>query len=239
MTEKKDWVLRIEGVNLGATVFNTNDLSTIRGSSMVLEVFGFELSKGLVEPPGEVVIDVIYRAAAQAAFRLNGLTESQALAAKAKVQSILQRWYFQGPLEPHFVSPHILKKINLGAYGAEDVQNLAMPSEHMTFVIELTPVDPQTSENHDPERYAVNTTLMASRRQQLRTPNLPRSPAAIAISGKVEDRSAVQCTIDPVQQLGQNKDESSFWVNQDQFPTAPELQKDGKWRRKRFFKTLC
>lgn len=36
----RDLVPPIEGVNLDDTVFNTNDLSTIRGSSPVLEPFG-------------------------------------------------------------------------------------------------------------------------------------------------------------------------------------------------------
>lgn len=33
-SEKADWILRVEGVNFDDTVFNTNDLSTIRGASL-------------------------------------------------------------------------------------------------------------------------------------------------------------------------------------------------------------
>ena len=233
---KKDWVLRVEGVNLGATIFNTNDLSTIRGSSMVLEVFGYELSKKLAEQNPPVAVEAVYRAAAQSVFQLNGLTEAEALATKTQVRKILQKEYIQGPLDPKFVSPATLEKMGLDVVADEDVPNLAMPSEHMTFVIDLAQIESLSNIPRENLRRAVDIAMMANRRQQLRAPNLPRSPAAIAPTATDAARFGVQCAIDPMQQLGVDPGKSSVWMHEDQFPNAPALQCDGKLRRKHFSK---
>lgn len=34
---REDWLLRVSGVNLGATIFDTQDLSTIRGASRLYD----------------------------------------------------------------------------------------------------------------------------------------------------------------------------------------------------------
>ena len=71
-----DWVLRVEGVNLDDTVFNGNAISALRGASLVLEAFGYELSKELqmAGTPFEPVL----LASSQSVFRLKDMDAAAA-----------------------------------------------------------------------------------------------------------------------------------------------------------------
>ena len=174
---KADYIIRVEGVNFDDTVYNTTDLSTIRGSSLCLEAFGYELEDALgVGSQSGQNIKTIMKAGAQAFFLLTDMMEAEAAKVEEKVRNTLKEHYRQGSDEPPFADWETLQ--NWGHLSPEDrLQYLRTPSEHMTFVVARERVEPTNSgleEDKTPKRReAINRALWRNRRQQMRAPNLP------------------------------------------------------------------
>jgi len=81
-----EWALRVEGVNFGATLLDTNDLSTIRGAGLALLVAAPLIERAL--NASAVVPERIFAGASQAAFRFCADAET-ALAALVSVRNLL------------------------------------------------------------------------------------------------------------------------------------------------------
>lgn len=91
------WVLRASGVNFGATIYDTNDLSTTRGASLAL----LQIEKAV-----EAVLDAkhrsdqVYKGASQCAYRFDAETADAAEAVRTAVEDRLRR--APGAKEPPF-----------------------------------------------------------------------------------------------------------------------------------------
>jgi hypothetical protein len=193
-----DWVLRVEGVNLDATVYNTNDLSVVRGSSLVLEAFGYELQK---EFP-KTGVTAIFTASSTAAYTLHDMTPAQAEAIRDQVLQRLRRRYPQTVATPPFTKPE----------GRADDLFEEMPSEHMTFVSALVPMEAGEDPGEESHlRRPLNLAIARCKRAQMAMPGLPPSPAGTAVTGSVQDRAKVQCPVDPMQQKG-DPDDPGAWM---------------------------
>lgn len=224
-----DWVLRVEGVNLDDTVFNTNDLSTIRGSSLVLEAFGYELEHMLSQSQYASQVKVIYQASSQAAFQIDSMTAPQAAALADDIRTQLSHGQWQGTHSPPLVSP--------GMAGTPyQILNLNMPSEHMTFVVAVAELDRSLP---DGLRRALNKAMVIGHRQKLAHPNLPRSPShTLTLKTAPNDkiREDVQCRIDPLQQIAALTDNgASIWMNADQYDGAPVVEVNSRGLERKIF----
>jgi len=249
-----DWILRIEGVNLNDTVFNTNQLSVIRGSSQVLEAFGYELAHIFAPTPKkDARIIPLQTASCIAAFALKDMTRAEAEEVQKRALDRLHCRHMQDANRPPFFKPgHAPASGPLALF-------LNMPSEHMTFVQALVPMDspnvirlPDTLNEKggvgpdpaDPEtalgnlRKALNTAQTIGRRQQYASPNLPTSPPVKA-NARVADRAAAQCLIDPAQQVGAQDNRGNLvWMATDQLPKAWSHPDDkGKKVQRKLFST--
>lgn len=93
------WVLRIEGVNFATTLFDTQDLSTIRGSGLALLEAGADAQTALAAlgPPAP---EPIYIGASQAAFVVRAATPDAAL---ASVRAALAAPGATGAPHPHLM----------------------------------------------------------------------------------------------------------------------------------------
>lgn len=66
------WVLRVEGVNFGATIDDTNDLSTMRGGSLALLSFHEQVEIALGALAGVTRAEKVFSGASLCAFRVAG-----------------------------------------------------------------------------------------------------------------------------------------------------------------------
>ena len=110
-----DFVLRVEGLNFDATVFDTEDVSTVRGASLALEVAVRGLGAVLAAPHSE-----IYAGASQAAFLLTDTDAEGAAQAAASVRAALDA-----------PAGH-----DLGRAEFDEVP----PAQHMVFAVETVEV---------------------------------------------------------------------------------------------------
>ena len=81
-----EWTLRAEGVNFGATLLDTNDLSTIRGAGLSLLEAAPLIEQALIG--ATLVPQRIFAGASQVAFRFSADAET-AMAALASVRNLL------------------------------------------------------------------------------------------------------------------------------------------------------
>lgn len=192
-----DWLLRVEGVNLDDTVFNTNNLSLIRGASLVLETFGYELKRELEEQ--KLTAMPVFLASSSAVFLVS---DADALQAQKVVQDRLAMGQTQKARQPAMI-------VKQGGDRDEDL-NLVMPSEHMIFVTTLVKLARPVEFGHSRTLSPADTDVVAAalalarkqaQRQQMAMPNLPRSPAGKAAVATAAARSDVQCRIDPNRQV--------------------------------------
>ncbi|BAQ71289.1 YbbR family protein [Rhodovulum sulfidophilum] len=231
MPEKRDWVIRVEGVNLGDTVFNTNDLSVIRGSSLCLEAFGWELEDYLGKSVSgfDAEANIIYRAASQAVFRFDNRTEAEIQGLTADIRGWLRAPYRQGDNDPPYVDRKELEAAKKRAE-PKQLRFIKLPSEHMTFVVDHAAI-PCDVEKADGERLAINMAMMRNRRRQMRSPNVPRAPGQ-ALGAPAARRKQLLCPVDDKRQIDlDNPDAASFWVNEDRYPEAIVLEKKGRLKR--------
>jgi len=217
MTEQTgDWILRIEGVNFVETVFNTTDLSTIRGASLTLEAIGYEIEAWFAVSKIVPKPERVYIGGSQAVFKLPGYT---ATTAHQRADDL--RKYLAAPINfpsdwPAFVEPK--KLANFGQFRPdEQLRFLETPSEHMTFVVDVEEI--ASGDAKAQLKIAINKAHMRSRRRQMRAPNLPRSPGARAKSGLLADRARLRCPIDPDRQIADDPSDkgSTLVVGKDQF----------------------
>lgn len=218
-----NWVLRIEGINFDDTVYNTTDLSTIRGSSLALEAIGYEIEALLKQPHQLVQFEKVYIGGSQAVFRLIDATESSVTELAQKLRDHCAGSIKQGDDWPVYVDPGELAAFE-NFPPDEQLRLLETPSEHMTFAVDVERID---GAGDAALKIAINKAHMRSRRRQMRAPNLPRSPGATATSGKIADRAALRCPIDKDRQTSQDQTSQAapdlgctLVVNQDRFPNA-------------------
>lgn len=79
------WLLRIEGVNFDATVFDTNDISTVRGAGLALLEAAADVALSLAKAPGVTLRTRVFAGASQAAFIVEGPEDAARQAARAAV----------------------------------------------------------------------------------------------------------------------------------------------------------
>lgn len=175
MTEACDWVLRIEAVNLSASVFNTSDLSTMRGASLALEeaceVMGPAVERAVHD---RCYVEQIYAGGAQAAYLLSDCSESL--------------------LED--VAQQMRQSLAAGLLGDGDV---ALPTGELCWV-----VDYQGAVGGD-ENVAVDAAMLKSRFRQMRMPSLPsvesmQTPAGMSL----RQRQGLLCPIDTARPIDPN-----------------------------------
>lgn len=70
------WILRVEGVNFGATIDDTNDLSTMRGGSLALLNFHEQVGSALGAIAGVTKAEKVFSGASLCAFRVEGAVEN-------------------------------------------------------------------------------------------------------------------------------------------------------------------
>ncbi len=211
-----DWVLRAEGVNFGDTVWNTNDLSCIRGASLCLEAIGVELEAYFRGRP--VQADLIMHGGSIAAFRLHGLTEAAALALRDDVDARLRGSYDAEMDRPKPVSAPNVELSELSKDGEVLLEHRA-PTEHMTIMVDVEPIrDGNVSA-------ALRWAQVRSRRRQMRSPNVPRSAPASVDTGLLADKARRQCPVDPLRFTPDTDSDlrATTIVTSDQYPNAETI----------------
>lgn len=83
------FLLRMEGVNFDASLYDTNDLSTIRGSSLALLRAGGVALAALQCAPGATNVETVFTGASQAAFTFDTADDVVAEPVAAHVRSVL------------------------------------------------------------------------------------------------------------------------------------------------------
>lgn len=196
--QSSNWILRVEGANFNDTVFNTTDLSTIRGSSLALEAIGYEVEAWLKRQLEQDSFQKIYIGGSQAVFQLNA---TSGIVVESLAEELRQ--YLASPIQQAGDWPVYVDPKELGDFEQflpdEQLRLLDTPSEHMTFMVDVERID--SGEPKDMLKVAINKAQMRSRRRQMRAPNLPRSPGASANSGSIVDRARLRCPIDPDRQI--------------------------------------
>ena len=211
-------VLRIEGMNFDTTVYNTNDLSTIRGSSLCLEAIGCQIDAFLEHQYSAGFARRVMIGAAQAAFLLADLDETGAEEVRSSVDTHLRNAYVQKVNDPPFLETDDLPSLpDLPA--ERRWVYLRTPAEHMTFS-----VDVETIIDGDVET-ALYIAAIRARRRQMRMPNLPRSPGVRLDSGPSAERARLICPIDPLRQVPDNDPtgDATVYVAKHQYPGALEF----------------
>ncbi len=187
-----DWILRAEGVNFDDTVFNTNDLSTVRGSSLALEAFVHALDRVWLKKQTKKYTRCYY-GGSQVAFKIEGIDEPEAMRLAAAARVFLSEAKTYPTSWPDYFD-HDNHVPTCPPDNVIDSLLLKLPSEHMRFVVEIAEVKGDL-------RDAVNRAMWQSRRRQMLAPNLPNSPGADAGTSKIGDRAALICPIDPAQTI--------------------------------------
>lgn len=248
---KGNWLIRVEGVNL-SDAFNTNDLSTIRGASLALESFGWELSDkfdwGLMTdgPSGPVNgIELLTWASSQIVLLKRDSQQAEAEALCGDIWDTLSGLYAHENLKPDFIQD--LRQAVLTRQTRDIHRTIQVPSEHLTFVIDLV----AAGDGKDKYAEALAQLSLKNARRQQRSPNLVRAPgldlpealaalqAAYRSAGQrdlkietmqvAELRKRAMCPIDfdrPISLLPSTpKALAGTWVNQDAHPKAITLPK--------------
>lgn len=229
MTDKPgDWILRVEGVNFNDTIFNTNDLSTIRGASLTLEAVGYELDYWLQLNHPAINFERIYIGGSQAVFKLFSLTHGAVKALADAVRAYLRAAINHGSDWPPYVGPDDLDRFAELA-PVDQLRYLKTPSEHMVFVIDAERISDPSPDPQSALKMTINKAHQRSRRRQMRAPNLPRSPGAGAVSGAIADRALLRCPIDPDRQIYDDRADKNCTVvvGRDQFKKAVEYNNPG------------
>jgi hypothetical protein len=218
-----DWILRIEGVNLGATVYNTNQLSVIRGASQVLEVFAYEIKEVLGKhEPFKGKFEPIQLASCLATYVLKSVTRKEAEEIRDAALARLAYREEQDAAKPVYFDPS-------RAVPAGDIPLFVkMPSEHMTFVHALVPLPEPFDPSHlSTLRAALFKATAICKRMQVSTPRLPQSLATQVTSPAIGMRATAQCLIDPDQQVGDPESAGNYvWMTRDQVKGAPVYKGD-------------
>ncbi|WP_128292280.1 hypothetical protein [Afifella aestuarii] len=205
----EDWVLRIEGVNFGAAVFNTGDLSTIRGASLAYEVAMEDAAERMEERVLQVAPNAtcerIYVGGSQAAFRIKvcDAESMEAIAARLR-RELREGQYF------------VAEKPEFRPEGKRKDQNRP-PTQHLCFVVDVAPVE------NDDEAGAVDRAMTRSRFRQMRAPSLPRAEVRVGLSDGVKVRRSAFCPIDPMRPAAA-EEESRIWTAPGQFPFGEALE---------------
>ena len=84
-----NFILRVDGVNLGQNVFATNDISTIRGTSLTYEAAAQQMSNLLASVAPDLQFETIFAGASQTAFLIRDTTEADVQAAEDALLSEL------------------------------------------------------------------------------------------------------------------------------------------------------
>jgi hypothetical protein len=233
-----EWLIYVQGVNLGDTVFCVNDLSALRGASLVLEAFGYELKEELstASEATQAKITPIVHASSIAAFKV----ECGDLATAEKLHAIaIERLARRARQDA--VNPLVLKGLNQTGPAQQHVYaelNLEMPSEHMTFASALVEIGATTgADSIAPLREAMNRAVLIVRRKQMTLPNLPISPSIQLSNPSANGLIAAQCEIDNNQQVGSAGDPgNTIWMHKDQYKNAPVVE-EGKTLDRKLFST--
>jgi len=210
---KGDWILRAEGVNFSDTIWNTNDLSCIRGASLCLEALAIELQRFL-DHEGYTVSPLLH-GASSAAFKLNGINESEALRLRDAADAALRARYDalkDRPKPVAFPNQEVSEQAGNRAVELE----YEIPSEHMTIMVDVEAVVAGD------ETAALRWAMIRSRRRQLRSPNVPRSDPAQVASGQIGDKAKRQCPIDPLRFTIDDdpEEKATAIVNVERYPGA-------------------
>lgn len=140
-------LVRAEGVNFAATVFDTNDLSTIRGASLALLRMDGLIRASLETKFGKTNVSEVFAGASQAAYEVTGDHPDLADAARAAVNAALR----DGRAVDGATSPPI---------------NAVLP--HMTIMVDTAPVMP-APKGGDPTEAALLAAEAANKARQFRS----------------------------------------------------------------------
>lgn len=200
-----DFILRVEGVNFGATVLNTQDISTTRGSSLALEVSVRWLERVIRTKIGGC--EVLYAGASQAAFVLRDHSAKAAEDAARTVRAVLRRPGKHGLGQPEF-------------------SKRPPPAEYMPFVVDVAELN--GSSQADVDR-ALDRAMVLNRRRQMRAPTVvppepftvdPRDRSLVVPNAR---RGAV-CPVDQTRPVSAG-DVGLMYTRTGQFPRAGMIEK--------------
>lgn len=171
-----NWVLRVEGVNFSATLFDTNDLSTIRGSGLALLHAADAINQALLS--AGVHPEPIFAGASLAAFRFTAprqTAESAAVAVRDRLGAA-----GAGGLPLH----HLIFSVDLAEIGADGEEGALLMAEARNRARQLrnftVPVPRAGSAAMRPD-------VLEHTRQAETTDNLPDRPDA-PLSHSVAER---------------------------------------------------
>ncbi|MGH6815278.1 MAG: Cas10/Cmr2 second palm domain-containing protein, partial [Hyphomicrobiaceae bacterium] len=219
------FVLWVEGVDFGETLFDTGDLSTVRGASLTQLAMPPFAEERLKESLGSDNVQSIFSGASQAAFKLSA-AKPDAEKAEAELGDALGR---QG------LDPAAVEKEARAAWRTPGQLPGTAPFAHLRFVTGLV-------ELKGDEKLALAGAQAAARFRQLQSSGPRRPPPSKADAVCAIDRRRpadtkiwVKKTVDPADRASGEDEDSSYSARIEVSSSVAARRHYGRWARQRFY----
>ncbi|MEZ5792196.1 MAG: hypothetical protein R3D34_15925 [Nitratireductor sp.] len=223
--QNPSFILRVEGVNMGETVFNTADLSTLRGASLALEMAVEMLKDGnRLDAMAKAVsagakITPIYAGGSQAVMRVDAINEAGIETLAGQLRAILASGEWSPAEQPVY---------------AGTARSDNPPTQHLCFCVDWAELPPlgNGADAAGAVRQATDLAMVKTRYRQMRAPSLPPVSTLTGQFTNVAEKRGHLCPVDPMRPVSMD-DNHLIWTAKGQFPKAIVVDKSNSGKSER------
>lgn len=214
------FLLRVEGVNFDRTLFDTNDLSTIRGGSLALLKLDLAVDRAL---EGWAKVQKVYSGASQAAFTFarEGAPGAVIDEARRRVADALAGR-----------SGDIFDPDDVVVRGDRLPQPGPIPFSTLTFVVDVVAVaEAPNASGRDPLEAALDRAEARNHARQFRQWTV--DPIALGGAGRADDLDGIRPAVEQIDIRGGSGPATRKWVSR----SVRERRDFGRRARRTFYRT--